>query len=219
MKKLLTILSLFICSIVIGQYKSLDKNDTTNYTQVDNLVELKEFGYNYVGKHIILNCRFWYIDNGILSNTPESNKGSSMEGGMSYYDPKKVRELVGFSITKLKSENSSSFESFENLYGYQKDILDNIKKYKEGDDIVVLGKVVKWTNGEHVGIRVKYVYTLDEYNNSVTTQTEETTTDVTYKPKEKSFFDIILEKIVIIVIIIIVMGVFVYIKNRNKKED
>jgi hypothetical protein len=217
MKKLLTILSLFICSIVIGQYKSLDKNDTTNYTQVDNLEELNEFGYNYIGKYIIIKGSYQKIDNSILSNTPESNKGSSMEGGKSYYDPKKVRELVGFFIINKKENGGTDF--FFNLYGYQKDILNEIKSFKEDDDIVVLGKVVKWTNGEDVGIRVKYVYTLDEYNNSVTTQTEETTTDVTYKPKEKSFFDIILEKIVIIVIIIIVMGVFVYIKNRNKKED
>lgn len=219
MKKLLTILSLFICSIVIGQYKSLDKNDTTTYNEISSdPVELLEFGYKYIGQNIILRCKFWEIYNGVLDNTPETNRGKSTEGGMSYYNPEKVKELVGFRI-KLYKDGSSDWKGYYQSYGYQKDILDNIKKYKDDDDIVVLGKVVKWTNGEDVGIRVKYVYTLDEYNNSVTTQTEETKSDVTYKSKEKSFFDIILEKIVIIVIIIIVMGVFVYIKNRNKKED
>ena len=135
---------------------------------------------------------------------------------MSYYNPKKVRELVGFNGGKEQGERK---EFFYNFYGYQKDILSKLKTLKQLEKIVVLGKVVKWTDGEKVGIRVKYVYTNDEYENSVTTQTEETKSDVTYKSKEKSFFDIILEKIVIIVIIIIVMGVFVYIKNRNKKED
>jgi hypothetical protein len=217
MKKLFTILSLFICSIVIGQYKSLDKNDTTNYTEVNDLLDLNQFGYNLVGKSIIIkNLGFWEIQNDILSSTPESNRGSSFEGGMSYYNPKKVRELVGFNGGKEQGERK---EFFYNFYGYQKDILSKLKTLKQLEKIVVLGKVVKWTDGEKVGIRVKYVYTNDEYENSVTTQTEETTTDVTYKPKEKSFFDIFLEKIVMIVILIIVMGIFLYVKNRNKKED
>ena len=214
MKNLIIILTLFMCSNVNGQFKSLDKSDTTNYTQVDDFSELNEFGYNYVGKYIITQGSFQQISNDILSSTPESNKGSSMEGGMSYYDPKKVRELVGFFIF---SEKEGNLEYLPNLYGYQKDILDKLKSFKKDDEIVVLGKVVEWTNGEDVGIRVKYVYTLDEYNNSVNTQIEETKTDITNESEEESFFDIFLEKIGMIVIIIIVMGIIVFIKNRNKK--
>ena len=221
MKNIIIILSLFICSNVNGQYKSLDKSDTTNYTKLDTLSELENFGYNYVGKYIIIQGSFREISNEYLSSTPESNKGSSMEGGKSYYDPKKVRELVGFHIEKEKESggllSSSKYDFFFNTYGYQKDILNKLKSFKKGDDIVLLGKVVKWSNGEDVGIRVKYLYTSDEYNNSVNIQTEETKTDVTYQSKEKSFFDTFLEKIIMIVIIIIAMGIVVYIKKRNKK--
>jgi hypothetical protein len=215
MKKLFTILSLFICSIVIGQYKSLDKNDTTDYVEVKDFTsEFNNFGYNYVGKNIILICKFKNLDNGSLSSTPESNKGRSSEGSMSYYDPKKVRELVGFVIDE---EGAKSY--FTKCYGYQKDILNNLKTFVEDEDIVILGKVVKWDDGEKVGVRVKYVYKLEDYNNLVETQPEESPTTTSYQPQEKSFFDIFLEKIVMIVIIIIVMGIFLYLKNRNKKED
>jgi hypothetical protein len=207
MKNLIIILTLFICSNANGQFKSLDKSDTTNYIQVDDLDELKEFGYNYVGKYIIIQGRFDDIHNSSLSSTPESNKGSSMEGGMSYYDPKKVRELVGFHI------EYEEYSTFYNSYGYQKDILDKLRSLKVDDEIFVLGKVVEWTMGEQVGIRVKYVYTLDEYNNSI----GETKTDVTSESEEESFFDTFLEKIGMIVIIIIAMGIYVFIKNRNKK--
>lgn len=211
MKKILIIISLTINSVIsFGQFKSLDIGDTTNYTEIKNFIsELNNFGYNYVGKNVILNCKFRKINNDNLSNTPEANKGRSSEGGMSYYDPKKVRELVGFTIDEEQSDIY-----FYKSYGYQKDILDNLKNFKEDDNIVVLGKVVQWNDGEKVGIRVKYVYNLDLYNSSVNNENNSNiTSGVT---KEKSLTDILFEKGIMIAIIFILILIVSYFIKRKK---
>jgi hypothetical protein len=152
---------------IFGQiYTSLDPNDTTKYELISSLKDFKNFGYNYADKNVLLNVYFREISNTYLSSSPEVNVGTSREGFSTYYDSKKIKELVGFTVCQgeLRRDILWCDEFLYNIYGYQKDILDQLKRFKKESQIVILGKVVKYPNGEEYGIRVKYAYTLEEFN-------------------------------------------------------
>lgn len=149
---------------LFGQFKSLNPNDTTSYEEVKSLKEFMEFGYNYKDKEILLNVQFEEISNSYLPQIPEVKLGSSREGFSTYYDDKKIKDYVGFTI--WSRDENKNFSMLHRTYGLQKEILDKLRSLKKDDQIVILGKVVKFDNGEDYGVRVKYVYTSDEFGNS-----------------------------------------------------
>jgi hypothetical protein len=150
---------LVILTTLLSNYSSFSQSGNeimlgnTKYLILSDIQELEQFGYKYLGKKMVISVRFWKISNDFLSGTPDANMGRSREGGTTYFNSKKARELVGFIVGGI----GPSTDLFFNSYGYQKDILVDLKSLKTDDQIMMVGEVVPWTDGDKVGFKVSKV--------------------------------------------------------------
>jgi hypothetical protein len=208
-------------------YSSLQENDTTKYELVSSMKDFEEFGYNYADKNVLIQGFFQEISNNYLSSAPDVKIGSSREGFSTYYNSKKIKELVGIRLCEGQYTRNILFctEIFYRLYGYQKDILEKLRQLPKDAPILVFGKVVKYDNGEDYGIRMKYIYTVDEYNTALgvvantpvdnvqsdSTTTEQTTTSSTAK-KDKNWSGIL-------VLSLIIYSLFGWWRKKKKNDN
>ena len=213
-KSILTGALLYFAFSLSAQFKPLDTNDTSAYEKIDKLLEIEQFGSNYINKNVIISGKFWKIDNGHIPEIPEVFLASSREGNRMTYDSKKAEEFVGFSFKKYVTKSFLDNDYFYLNYGLQSEILSALKKLNENDRVVIFGKIVRsGQSGNNYFIKVKHIYTLDEYNDASTTK-------FTYY---ESFIDKVLDTNILLFTFVIIGTILFLIvaevvKNLNKES-
>lgn len=181
MKNVLFIIFLLNAYALFGQNDKSNIGDTNTYTSVLGVKEISVLGSQGYNENVMLEFSFVELNDGLLYNFTELISSDSLTNNnyanrsnlnSKVISPKKAGQYVGFSIRDLGGE------IFKNCFGLRANILDSLQKFKIDDKIILLGKIVRLSEGDEFGVLVNKILSSSQGLNSKTVVSYQSISDL-----------------------------------------
>jgi hypothetical protein len=182
MKKVFFIVFLLNTYVLFGQNDKTNLGDTNTYATVLGVKEISDLGRQGFNENVLLEFSFVELNDGLLYNFTEvismvdtlTNNQYSNQSNLNskVLSPQEAAKYVGFSIKDLGGI------IFKNCFGLRANILDSLQKFKTDDKIILLGKIVKLSEGDEFGFLVNKILTSSQGLNTKMVVSYITTSDL-----------------------------------------